>query len=67
MGFSTTLNESNVVVALQSFKELESGYFSFEKCHPPWGFCPEILRPEDRVFPRTPELSAIPELGWTAK
>jgi hypothetical protein len=30
------------VVALQSFKELKSGSFSFEKRHPPWGFCSGI-------------------------
>lgn len=47
MGFSTTLDESIVVAALQSFKELKSGNFSFEKFHPPWDSCPGILRPED--------------------
>jgi hypothetical protein len=30
------------MAALQSFKELESRHFSFEKCHPPWGLCPGI-------------------------
>jgi len=35
MGFSTTLDKSIVMVALQSFKELKSRRFSFEKPHPP--------------------------------
>jgi hypothetical protein len=30
------------MAALQSFKELESRHFSFEKCHPPWGLRPGI-------------------------
>lgn len=54
MGFSTTLDESIAVVALQSFKELKSGSFSFEELHPPWDSCPGLLRPEDRIPPRTP-------------
>ena len=35
MGFATTLDESIVVVALQSVKELEGRLASFEGCHPP--------------------------------
>jgi hypothetical protein len=34
------------VVALQSFKELKSWSFSFEKHHPSWGFCSGISQPE---------------------
>jgi hypothetical protein len=39
MGFPTTSNKSEVVAALQSFKELKDGYFSEEIYHPLWGFC----------------------------
>jgi hypothetical protein len=41
MGFSTTLDFSIAVVALQSFKELEGWLLSFEIRLPPWGFYPE--------------------------
>jgi hypothetical protein len=40
MGFPTTLDVSIVVVALQSFKELEGWPFSFEISLPPWGSYP---------------------------
>jgi hypothetical protein len=38
MGFTTTLDESIVVAALQSVKELKDKLFSFERSNPPWGF-----------------------------
>jgi hypothetical protein len=46
MGFSTTLDKSIVVNALQSFKELKDRLASFESCHPPWGFCPGNCKPK---------------------
>jgi hypothetical protein len=49
-----TLDKSIAMVALQSFKELKSGCFSFEKHHPPWGFRPGFSRSEDRDSPRPP-------------
>jgi hypothetical protein len=59
MGFSMTLDESIVMVALQSFKELKSPDFSFEKYHPPWGWYPEISCSEELDFPRTPSGNAL--------
>jgi hypothetical protein len=52
-----TLDKSIAMVALQSFKELKSGCFSFEKHHPPWGFRPGFSRSEDRDSPRPPAVT----------
>jgi hypothetical protein len=43
MGFATMLSKLIIVFALQSFKEHEGLFFSFEKNAPPWGFCPPSL------------------------
>jgi hypothetical protein len=40
MGLLTMMEESNIVNALQSVKELEGRLVSLENCRPPWGFCP---------------------------
>jgi hypothetical protein len=54
-----TLDKSIAMVALQSFKELKSGCFSFEKHHPPWGFRPGFSRSEDRDSPRPPAATCL--------
>jgi hypothetical protein len=38
MGLLTMMDESNIVNALQSVKELEGRLVSLENCRPPWGF-----------------------------
>jgi hypothetical protein len=40
MGFPTMMDKSNIVVALQSVKELKGKLISLENCRPLWGFCP---------------------------
>jgi hypothetical protein len=45
------------VVALQSFKELKSWNFSFEKNHPPWGLCSGIQLPKGCRISATSPLS----------
>jgi hypothetical protein len=40
MGLLTMMDESNIVNALQSVKELEGRLVSLENRRPPWGFCP---------------------------